>query len=321
MDEVVPPGTEPRASRPTGLYQEVFEAAPAAMALLDADLRIVAVNPALGELLLRPPPELVGRHLAELSSSPHPARLALMAEKALTVGGVVAVEHRFSRGDGTEGWARSCLRRVGRGEAEVVLVVVMADMTSEQQALEQQRREAELDPLTGLLNRRGGDRRLRLALSRMAEQGPVAVIVTDADGFKEINDRFGHAAGDEVLLGIAGRLRGALRLGDDVARLGGDEFIVVARVSGEAEAVAVAERCVATVAAPIRSRRSGVLHRVTLSAGVAVAYPDRPVDTEALIEAADRALYRAKAEGGNRCVLVPSPPAGPEAGRPGDGPA
>jgi diguanylate cyclase (GGDEF)-like protein len=184
------------------------------------------------------------------------------------------------------------------------MVAVVEDITSDQEALEQQKREAELDPLTGLLNRRGGDRRLRLALDQMAQHGPLAVIVTDADGFKEINDRFGHAAGDEVLSGIAGRLRSAIRHGDDVARLGGDEFIIVARVADEAEAQTIASRCVNTMAEPIRASRAGGPQRVTLSAGLAVAYPGQSVSADLLLDSADQALYRAKAEGGNCWVMA-----------------
>lgn len=296
--------TDPPAAAAVAVYERVFDAAPVGMALLDRDFSIVRVNEALTALLRSDATRFMGRNVCELSSAPHPARLALFAQKATTQDAAVTIEHRFSRGDGSEGWARTSLRRVAEGD--VALVVAVEDVTSEQQALAEQRREAELDPLTGLLNRRGGDRRLRAALARMVDQGPVAVVVADADGFKEINDRFGHPAGDEVLKAIAGRMRATIRNGDDVARLGGDEFIVVAWVDGREEALAIAERCVATVAEPIRSS-SGIPHQVTLSAGVAVAVPGGVADPDALLEAADRALYRAKAEGGNTCRLAGDP--------------
>lgn len=289
------------------LYRRVFAEAPVAIALLDSELRIVDANRELVRIIGRTGEELRESPITVLAAPPYPARLALMSQKAATGGGPVVVEHRYLRSDGTEGWARTTMRRIDTGDPSVSMVCILEDITSDLRALEEQRREAELDPLTGLLNRRGGDRRLKAALERLAQSGPVAVVICDADGFKEVNDRFGHGAGDEVLLGLAGRLRAALRTGDDVARLGGDEFIVVARVADEREAAAVAERCVSTVGRPFRSGEFGELpQRVTLSAGVAVARPGGLVDAGSLVAAADRALYEAKAEGGNRWVLARS---------------
>ena len=134
--------------------------------------------------------------------------------------------------------------------------------------------------------------------------GPVAVIICDADGLKQINDRYGHAAGDAALLKLARRLRGAVRAGDDVARMGGDEFIVVARVAGMGEAEAIAERCVRAVGEPLGREAAGPGH-VTVSAGVAVAQPGQAADPGRLLEQADRALYEAKRRGGNRWYMSP----------------
>ncbi len=281
------------------LYHRVFDESPVGIALIDERLRIVDANPELSGMLGRPLNELRGSPLAVLATSTYPARLGLMARKAATGSGKVpvVVEHRYRRADGSEGWARTSIRRFESGDQRVAMVCIVEDYTSDQLALEEQRREAERDPLTGLLNRRGGDRRLRSALERMAQSGPVAVILCDADRFKVINDRFGHAAGDELLAGMAGRLRAAIRSGDEVARIGGDEFIVVARVASESEAAASAERCVLTASGPFRLRISGA-ERVTLSAGVAVAYPGGPVEPSQVLAAADRALYAAKAAGG-----------------------
>lgn len=288
------------------LYRRVFEEAPVAMALLDVGLRIVEANAELRNMLGRTPADLHGSPVATVAS-PQPARLGLMASKAAGGAGRVAVRHRYRRADGTEGWARTSIRRADLDDPVVAFLCVVEDFTNDQMALEEQRREAERDPLTGLLNRRGGDRRLRWALEKMAEAGPVAVVVCDADRFKEVNDRFGHGAGDELLAGMAARLRSAVRAGDEVARMGGDEFIVVARVKDESEAAAIADRCVRTASGPFRL--SGVdahSEQVTLSAGVAVAYPGGPVEPGSLIAAADRALYSAKADGGGRWKLATS---------------
>jgi diguanylate cyclase (GGDEF)-like protein/PAS domain S-box-containing protein len=292
-------------------YQEVFASAPVAMALLDDGLRIVDVNGELQRMLGRGPEDLCGSSLAVVAAPPHPVRLLLLAQKAAAGEGPVVVDHRYVRPDGTEGSVRTSIRRLDTADPVISLVCTLEDFTNEQLALEEQRRQAELDPLTGLLNRRGGDRRLQAALTRMAEVGPVAVVICDADDFKQINDNHGHAAGDVVISGIAGRLRSALRAGDDVARLGGDEFIVVARVGNRSEAAAIAERCVRLVRQPLRALAAadsgGSPLRVTVSAGVAVADPGTDIDPAALLAAADKALYEAKAMGGDRWVL-----AGPE---------
>jgi diguanylate cyclase (GGDEF)-like protein/PAS domain S-box-containing protein len=286
---------ETRAS----VYRTVFDEAPVGMALLDDRLRVVDVNAQLARMTGRGRAELRGDRVTALASRSHPGRLELMARKALSETGPVVVEHRYPGPGGVEGWARTSIRRIDTGDPAVSLVCTLEDLTNDRLALEEQRREAELDPLTGLLNRRGGDRRLRLALEKMARSGPVAVILCDADRFKEVNDRFGHAAGDELLSGVAGRLRAAIRSGDDVARIGGDEFIIVARVADAEEAAAIARRCIATAAEPYGFRADGhPAERVTLSAGVAVAHPGGPVEPGSLLAAADRALYEAKADGG-----------------------
>lgn len=286
-------------------YRRIFTDAPVAIAIIDCQLRITDVNSELRHMVGRSAQDLQGMSIDALASTRHPARLALMAQKAASGRGPVVVNHRYHRADGTEGWARTSIRRMDGADGTVDLVCVVQDLTNDQMALEEQKREAERDPLTGLLNRRGGDRRLRSALERMAEAGPVAVIVCDADRFKEVNDRFGHAAGDELLAGMAGRLRSAVRSSDEVARMGGDEFIVVARVANETEAAAIADRCVRTASGPFRLNLSdGRPEQVTLSAGVAVAYPGGPVEPGSLVAAADRALYAAKAEGGGRWKMA-----------------
>jgi diguanylate cyclase (GGDEF)-like protein/PAS domain S-box-containing protein len=293
---------------PHSVYRRVFEEAPVAIALLDSDLRIADANRELLRMLGLTGGALQGRPVSVLAAPPHPPRLLLMAQKAATTTSTTVVEHRYRRADSTEGWSRTSLRRIESDDRPVTVVCTLEDFTSDQIALEEQRREAEQDPLTGLLNRRGGDRRLRAALERMAQSGPVAVILCDADRFKEVNDRFGHAAGDDMLAGIAARLRAAVRSGDEVARIGGDEFIIVARVANETEAVAIAERCVAQASGtvpsePVEPPGGGV----TLSAGVAVAYPGGPVEPGSLLAAADRALYAAKRSGGSRWRLASAP--------------
>lgn len=172
--------------------------------------------------------------------------------------------------------------------------------------------EAIKDPLTGVATRRLLETRLQNALPRNARSGKgVVVAFCDIDGFKLINDRHGHSAGDEVLVRTAARLRDCLREDDLVARLGGDEFVaVVEGLSGEDDLDALAQRILqaCSAAVPYRSR----LIAPAVSVGLAVLPPEGTSAAEA-IHAADTAMYEAKRAGGNRFVIqrlakpVPTP--------------
>jgi diguanylate cyclase (GGDEF)-like protein len=149
------------------------------------------------------------------------------------------------------------------------------------------------DPLTGLPNRRALSEALERALARAHRTGqPVAVLALDLDGFKAINDRLGHPAGDATLLEVADRLRGAIRRSDVVARLGGDEFAVVAGEAGGRTPMArLARRIAAALAVPINLAAEGV----TIGVSIGIAFhPGDGATSEQLISRADEALYVAK---------------------------
>ncbi|MFL1460899.1 PleD family two-component system response regulator [Roseococcus sp. DSY-14] len=154
------------------------------------------------------------------------------------------------------------------------------------------------DQLTGLRNRRY----VRRHLDSLLRSEEVGVLLVDIDRFKSINDTHGHAVGDVALREVAARLKGQIRAADVVARYGGEEFLLVLTGARGPFAMAVAERLREVVAdQPVASGRLSL--PVTISVGVATGGPNVPAD--ALIEAADRALYRAKAEGRN-CVRLGS---------------
>jgi len=149
------------------------------------------------------------------------------------------------------------------------------------------------DPLTGLGNRVLFRERLEHALARCSRLGKdVAVLFVDVDDFKEVNDRLGHAQGDELLVALAGRLRALLRAEDTAARLGGDEFAVLLEDVGDgAEAVQVAERLMAELERPVRV--SGQDVAVGASVGIAIGRSGG----DDLLRNADFAMYQAKAAG------------------------
>ncbi|MDO8680175.1 MAG: diguanylate cyclase [Acidobacteriota bacterium] len=153
------------------------------------------------------------------------------------------------------------------------------------------------DPLTGLANRRLLVDRMSMALVHARRNKSVmAVLYLDLDGFKEINDRLGHGAGDTLLKMVAGRLEATVREEDTVARLGGDEFVIVLRLSGAADAAQVALKVIEAVSQPYVVEGQAV--GITMSAGVGL-YPVHGEDAETLMKSADLALYEAKRSGKN----------------------
>jgi len=158
-----------------------------------------------------------------------------------------------------------------------------------------QREDALHDPLTHLPNRLLFTERLsqNLQLARRSLES-VCVLVMDLDGFKAINDRFGHEAGDEALVALAPRIKQSIRDSDLVCRMGGDEFAVVLVSCGVEEAEIVAAKITEAVAQPIFVK--GHPLSVGISIGIA-AFPQHGVETAILIRHADRAMYRAKRAG------------------------
>ena len=172
------------------------------------------------------------------------------------------------------------------GSSCAVLQAVRGRLERERDAM---RRSALRDPLTGAGNRRGLDERITYEVARHArERRRFAVVAIDLDGFKAVNDRFGHPAGDELLRDVAAALSEAVREQDTVARLGGDEFCVLAPETdrhGAAHLAAKLERAIARVTTGIE----------TLSGSVGVAvFPDDGGDAVAVLGAADKAQVEAK---------------------------
>ncbi len=192
--------------------------------------------------------------------------------------------------------------RLGPREHELleVLAGIAAGALRNAWLLEEIRHRAIHDSLTELPNKVLFMDRLQHALDAGPRSGErLAVMFLDLDQFKVINDSLGHDTGDQVLLGVADRLRGALRQGDTAARLGGDEFAVLCEHVGSADdGVVLAERIQA--AASGFSVINGVELGVTASVGVVIVEPDAGVSAETLLQAADTAMYRAKDRGRDR---------------------
>lgn len=181
--------------------------------------------------------------------------------------------------------------------------IVARDITDLKAAQSKLRELATHDYLTGLPNRILLHDRIDQALARFARHGqPVALMYLDLDGFKPVNDEHGHHFGDAVLIEIADRIHAVVRETDTAARIGGDEFAVVIEGIGDIEALgALAQRLIDAISVPIECE--GRVMAVGASIGLVVA-GEHCAGPDALITVADAAMYRAKAEGRGRCVVV-----------------
>jgi|GEM_PF-1001833 len=182
-------------------------------------------------------------------------------------------------------------------------VTLYADITERKRHEFELEHQAHYDTLTGLPNRVLMADRLRQGLPLVQRRGhQLAVLFLDLDGFKAVNDKHGHAAGDQLLLTLAGRMKEVLRDGDTLARLGGDEFVAVLMdVDGPSSCEPILERLLLAVATPVRIDK--IEAAVTVSIGLTLYPQQQEVDADQLLRQADQAMYAAKQSGKNRYHL------------------
>jgi len=255
------------------------------------------------------PEELVNnrvRAYAELIDPEDAERVTAQVAEAVEAGRAFSVEYTITRKDGRKiwGWERGCSVDVAGGRR--VLEGIVLDI-SDRKALERELEElATTDPLTGLLNRREFGRVLEEELERCARyKHTMALLWIDFDHFKEVNDTWGHAAGDKVLCTISRLLEDNVRSVDSVARFGGEELVIVLPEMGAQEAWETAERLCSRARATSIMLESGHEVKVTISVGVAV-YPQHGRTSAELCASADRAMYQAKTLGRDRVAAPDS---------------
>lgn len=276
------------------------------------DGRFKHVNPAFERCLGYRPEELVGRPFLDFV---HPDDREPTEREAAAIpdgNGTVHFRNRYFDREGEVHWLEwtsAPLRDEG------LIYAVARDVTERKELEQELERLSQRDPLTGLFNRRRFEEELRrqLAYTRRYGKGG-ALLMLDLDRFKQINDELGHAAGDEALRHVAELLRENLRASDTVARdvdpmvarLGGDEFVVLLPEADRQGAQTVAERLAAVIGgSPLDVDGRAVELRASI--GVATFDEDGIPAEQELLAAADRAMYLAKASGGDGAKLAAAP--------------
>ena len=275
-----------------------FTNSPLDVALCRPDGEVITANGALGDLLGRPPDELTGSTLFVTTHPDDVAEAVAVCDGLRLSRGRVRYGCRLLRADGGEVPVQVTTSWVDGipGGAPPQLVMVVEDVT-EQRALEARLLHLSAhDPLTGLPNRLLFRDRLRHALERgHREHTPTCVLVLDLDGFKAVNDRYGHPTGDAVLVHVAGRLSSVLRASDTAARLGGDEFAVVCENTERADAERLAGRLREALLGVLTVGSTTVQVGLSIGIGSVDGGSDPELTQETVVREADTAMYADKA--------------------------
>lgn len=289
-------------------FRLAFDTAPMGMFMFevtrDGSGRITRCNEAMAGILGRSTADVLGTLLTDLGEDQTASTGGgLRALPTLQIGQSFDAEVDFQRADGATVWGAVSASMVAPPGSNPYGICLVEDITTRKRVEAELQHLALHDRLTGLANRALFMDRVEYALA-LAERDMIRVglIFLDLDGFKAINDTFGHAQGDEVLQTVAQRIVASIRPRDTAARLGGDEFAVLCpHISDLAQLRAVAERIRAEVQRPVSLAMGGTYDQLSISGGVATSQPGCTADN--LLQRADTLMYHAKRNGKN-CVAL-----------------
>ncbi len=278
----------------------VTNAAVEGIIIIDERGVIETFNPSAERMFGYQAAEVTGKNVSMLMPEPHARKHDSYLAHYVQTGQARVIgrprEVMALRKDGSEFPIELNLIEIHIG-GERCFTGIIRDVTDRKQAVAHILHLAHHDVLTDLPNRTLFYDRLRQAISiAKRERHELALLFLDLDGFKNVNDTLGHDAGDEVLKHTAARIKHCVRESDTVARIGGDEFtVMLPRIKDKADAATVADKIIAAMAADFHLRRSEQGVRIGISIGIAI-YPHDAGELDALIKAADTAMYDAKRE-------------------------
>ena len=290
-----------------GLFETMFESAPVGMLVSrvhdDGRLEVVQCNLAFGSMLGRAPSEMLGETGPELvHPDDRPLREKMIAE--VIAGRPAKAELRFLHREGHEIWALTVPSLTFGPDGERLILVQAVDISERKTFEAQLQHIADRDALTGLFGRRRLEEELAREVSRARRhRRPTALLLLDLDGFKAVNDSFGHSAGDALLVRIGDALRAVVRESDTLARMGGDEFALIMPDTGDDASRVVADKLIQAVRANGSVLSDGQRAVVTASIGITALNGRRGVDAAQLLREADAAMYEAKAAGKDAVVV------------------
>ncbi|MGW4126154.1 diguanylate cyclase domain-containing protein [Nocardia sp. NPDC004711] len=285
-------------------FRIIFDNAAIAIAIADTAGTVLDANPGLAGMIGVPVEALRGTSVFRFAHPDDHDEIRTLISGTLIAAreGTAKLEQRFIRNDGSTGWASIAITYVkgSNGQADHLLAVG-EDVTEKHRLQAELHRQARHDVLTGLPNRRHLLERIETLTATAADRDRVGLCFVDLDGFKQINDRYGHGIGDQLLIAVATRLRDSLPADKGmIARIGGDEFVVlVPPPADDLRVTAVADRLLSALATPIVIGEYEL--RMSASIGAVTTVADTPA--AALLDAADRALYHAKTRGKDQWVL------------------
>jgi diguanylate cyclase (GGDEF)-like protein/PAS domain S-box-containing protein len=278
----------------------LIEKSPIGTCIVDEHGVLEIVNPAYAAVFGHTQEELIGRHCSFILGDAQGADFMANLREALLNGRELIADYEILTARGQKRIVHSTAITVTGGDGRPRRAAYVVDVTEQKRYEDRLSFAAQHDALTGLPNRALFRDRLEQAhRDAQRRQGALAVLQVDLNHFKEINDTFGHAAGDTVLTTVADRMQETVRSSDTVARLGGDEFALLLPGSNEAGALSVAGKLRAAICLPIPLPD----RTITVNAGIGIAlYPEHGDDVADIVHFADLAMYVAKASGGGPVI-------------------
>ncbi len=282
------------ASFDARLSEQVLRASKNSVVVADENGLVLKVNPGFTAMTGYLPNEAIGKPLSFLRAEREDAQQLDEILMAARANGIWEGEVRNRRKGGDFFYSNIVVSAItDPGSSEVNFVEMGLDISRHMENAQELWRQANHDALTGLPNRLLFEDRLEVACGHAENEGhSIALLYIDLDGFKPINDRYGHEVGDQVLRKVGERIKNTIRQGDTVARLGGDEFAVIADdVKGQEEAEWVAQKITASIQRMMEI--GGINVSVGASIGIAI-FPTDSRETVALLGLADDKMYQQK---------------------------